>query len=353
MTSDPPARPSNAGLPSASAGSDPPAHRPKALVRTDNLAKLFPVRHGLLGRLAFVRAFDGVSVFVRRGETLGLVGESGCGKTTLGRAIVRLTEPTYGRVVYDGKDVLEMRPRELRAARRRMQVICQDPSSSLNPRMTVLDIVAEGIRVHRLASSRQEQRAKVSALVERVGLSPSVLCRHPHEMSVGERQRIGIARALAVDPEFIVCDEPVSALDAQSQERILDLLDDIQRERGIALLLIAHDLAVVRRMSHRIAVMYLGRIIETARTVDLFERRYHPYTRALFSAMPAEHATRKRLRVVLEGQAPSPLEPPSGCAFHPRCPRARKGRCDADLPQLDEIPGEAQRRVRCFFPGED
>ncbi len=324
--------------------------RTRPLVRVENLAKFFPVRRGFFGKLEFLRAVDGVSFHVMRGETLGLVGESGCGKSTLGRTLLRLMEPTYGRVVYDGQDIVPMAPDELRSLRRRMQIIFQDPYSSLNPKMTVRDIVGEALRIHKLVRGAAEEEKEVTGLLDKVGLRHDALNRYPHEFSGGQRQRIGIARALAVRPEFVVCDEPISALDVSIQAQILNLLEDLQKELGLAFLFISHDLKVVEYVSHRVAVMYLGKIVETARASDLFERRHHPYTRALLSAIPVPDPARRRLRVVLEGEVPSPLEPPSGCAFHPRCPRARKGKCDTETPELAEIVAGSNHRVACFFP---
>jgi oligopeptide/dipeptide ABC transporter ATP-binding protein len=285
-----------------------------------------------------------------RGETLGLVGESGCGKSTLGRTILRLIEPTYGRVLYDGQDVMAMKPDDLRALRRRMQIIFQDPYSSLNPKMTVRDIVGEALRIHRIVRGPAEEEKEVGELLDKVGLRRDAMARYPHEFSGGQRQRIGIARALAVRPEFIVCDEPISALDVSIQAQIVNLLQDLQDELGLAFLFIAHDLKVVEYMSHRVAVMYLGKIVETAKTGPLFEKRYHPYTRALLSAIPVADPNRRRLRVLLEGEIPSPLSPPPGCAFHPRCPRAEKGKCDKETPELAELVQGSNHRVACFFP---
>jgi oligopeptide transport system ATP-binding protein len=294
--------------------------RVRPLVRVENLAKFFPVRQGFFSRLTFLRAVDGVTLHLLRGETLGLVGESGCGKSTLGRSILRLMEPTYGRVVYDGQDIVPMKPDELRGLRRRMQIIFQDPYSSLNPKMTVRDTVGEALRIHGLVRGAAEEEREVASLLDKVGLRADSMKRYPHEFSGGQRQRIGIARALAVRPEFIVCDEPISALDVSIQAQILNLLADLQDDLGLAFLFISHDLKVVEYVSHRVAVMYLGKIVETAKTADLFDKRYHPYTRALLSAIPVAEPGRRRLRVVLEGEVPSPLDPPSGCAFHPRCP---------------------------------
>jgi oligopeptide/dipeptide ABC transporter ATP-binding protein len=324
--------------------------RVRPLVRVENVAKFFPVKQGFLGKLTFLRAVDGVTLHVLRGETLGLVGESGCGKSTLGRTILRLTEPTYGRIVYDGQDIVPMKPDELRGLRRKMQIIFQDPYSSLNPKMSVRDILGEPLRIHRLVRGAAEEEKEVAELLDKVGLRRDAMDRYPHEFSGGQRQRIGIARALAVRPEFIVCDEPISALDVSIQAQILNLLADLQDDLGLAFLFISHDLKVVEYVSHRVAVMYLGKIVETAKAADLFEKRYHPYTRALLSAIPVPDPERRRLRVVLEGEVPSPLDPPPGCAFHPRCPRAKKGRCDKDVPELTELVPGSNHRVACFFP---
>jgi oligopeptide transport system ATP-binding protein len=324
--------------------------REAALVRVEGLTKYFPVRRGLFGKTKIVRAVDGVSLSVRREETLGLVGESGCGKSTLGRTLLRLIEPTYGRVLFDGKDVTTLPERELRPLRRRMQIIFQDPYSSLNPRMTVRDIVAEGIRVHGLAASRAEEEAQVEQLLRRVGLRPEAMFRYPHEFSGGQRQRIGIARALAVKPDFIVCDEPISALDVSIQAQIVNLLLDLQEEYKLGFLFISHDLKVVEYVSHRVAVMYLGKIVEVAPAHSLYERRLHPYTRALLSAIPVPDPERRRLRVLLEGDVPSPMSPPAGCTFHPRCPRAEPGKCDVEFPPLEELEKGSRHRVACWHP---
>jgi len=331
-------------------GSVAPGPREKPLLRVENLAKFFPVREGWFGKLKLLRAVDGVNLHVRRGETLGLVGESGCGKSTLGRSILRLIEPTYGRVVYGGRDVLAMKAPELRALRRKMQIIFQDPYSSLNPKMSVRDIIGEPLRIHGLARGAAQEEARIVQLLDKVGLRREALARYPHEFSGGQRQRIGIARALAVDPEFIVCDEPISALDLSIQAQIVNLLQDLQEELGLAFLFISHDLKIVQYMSHRVAVMYLGKIVETAAAGDLFEKRYHPYTRALLSAIPVTDPARRKLRVVLEGDVPSPLSPPPGCPFHPRCPRAQLGKCNTETPPLEELVSGSGHRVACFFP---
>ncbi len=331
------------------AGDEPQKRR--TLVATDRLAKYFPVEAGLFSRTTnFVRAVDGVSIKVRRGETLGLVGESGCGKSTLGRLILRLVEPSYGRVVYDGRDILHLSQSQMRPLRRRMQVIFQDPYSSLNPRMTVREIVGEAIRIHKLAPTRRDEEAMVVDLLRKVGLRAEARDLYPHEFSGGQRQRIGIARALAVQPEFIVCDEPISALDVSIQAQIVNLLQDLQEQLGLSYLFISHDLKVVEHVSHRVAVMYLGKIVEQAASRALYEHARHPYTRALFAAMPVADPGRRKLRVLLEGDVPSPINPPTGCAFHPRCPRIVKGKCDVDTPTLDEVLGASGHKVACFNP---
>ncbi len=329
----------------------PTKQRPRTLVATDKLTKYFPVERGLFGRSTkYLRAVEDVSIRVRRGETLGLVGESGCGKSTLGRCILRLIEPTFGRVVFDGQDLLPLSHGDMRPIRRRMQVIFQDPYSSLNPRMTVREIVGEAIRVFDLAKSKNEERDMILELLRKVGLRPEHIDRYPHEFSGGQRQRIGIARALAVKPDFIVCDEPISALDVSIQAQIVNLLLDLQDQMGLSYLFISHDLKVVEHVSHRVAVMYLGRIVEQAPAAMLYERPRHPYTRALLAAAPVADPKRKRLRVLLEGDLPSPIDPPSGCSFHPRCPRALPGKCDKDTPVLEETGGG--HRVACFNPHE-
>ena len=327
-----------------------PSAKSRSLLRAENLAKFFPIQRGLFGRPSFLRAVDGVSVHVRRGETLGVVGESGSGKSTLGRTVLRLLEPTYGRIVFDGKELVPMKAKELRALRRRMQIVFQDPYSALNPKMRVGSIVAEGLRIHKLTAAGAAEEARVAELLGRVGLARDAAQRHPHEFSAGQRQRIGIARALATGPEFIVCDEPLSMLDVSIQAQIINLFKDLQEDLGLAYLFISHDLRAVQYLSHRVAVMYLGKIVETGKTADLFERRHHPYTRALLSAVPSITPGRRKLRMVLEGEAPSPLDPPSGCAFHPRCPRAEKGKCDKETPRLREMAPGSGHEVACFFP---
>ena len=311
----------------------------KPLLEVRDLKKHFPVRRGLFRRISGrLVAVDGVSFEVRAGETLGLVGESGCGKTTVGRSILRLIEPSGGEVLVDGKSIGDLRGAELRSLRRDLQIIFQDPYSSLNPRMTVARIVGEGLAIHRLGT-KTERDEKVRRTVERVGLTSDSLHRYPHEFSGGQRQRIGIARALVLDPRFIVCDEAVSALDVSIQAQIVNLLADLRDELGIAYLFIAHDLAVVEHSSDRVAVMYLGEIVETATTRAIFDRPLHPYTKALLSAVPVPDPETKRERILLEGDVPSPLDPPSGCRFHPRCPVAVPGVCDRQAPGTTEIDG--------------
>ena len=313
---------------------------PTPLLEVKNLKVHFPVKHGLFSRVrAHVKAVDDVSLSIAPGETLGLVGESGCGKTTLGRAIIRLLEPTSGSVMLDGEDITQLSGEALRTRRRKFQMIFQDPYGSLNPRMTVSQIIGEAIDIHDLADSPAAQRARITDLLRDVGLDPSHAERYPHEFSGGQRQRIGIARALAVEPKLIVCDEPVSALDVSVQAQIVNLLMDLQQQRGLTYLFIAHDLAVVEHISHRVMVMYLGRAVEIAEAKKLVRAPKHPYTQALLSAVPVVDPDSKRKRIMLPGDVPSPIAPPPGCTFHPRCP-VKEARCAQDIPQLREIePG--------------
>jgi oligopeptide/dipeptide ABC transporter ATP-binding protein len=294
-----------------------------------------------------VRAVEGVSFDVAQGETLALVGESGCGKSSVGRTILRLQEPTAGNAVFEGNDLFSLDRTALRKMRRRMQIIFQDPYSSLNPRMTVGSAIAEGIEIHRLAAGKDVGR-RVGALLEEVGLDPSYARRYPHEFSGGQRQRVGIARALAVEPSFIVCDEPVSALDVSVQAQVLNLLADLRAKRGLTYLFIAHDLAVVKHIADRVAVMYLGKIVELAPVAVLYEAPRHPYTRSLLSAVPIPDPAAQRKRIVLQGDVPSPANPPSGCPFHPRCPHPKKNdRCRTEVPPLREMaPGQT---AACHF----
>ena len=311
------------------------------LLSVRGLTKLFPIKKGLFGRGGgAVRAVDDVSFDVLPAETLGLVGESGCGKSTTGRMILRLIEPTSGTVEFEGVDLTTLSTGEMRKLRRKIQVIFQDPFSSLNPRMTVGAIIREGLTIHRLAEGAQAD-ARVRQLLDEVGLRAEYAGRYPHEFSGGQRQRIGIARALAVEPKFIVCDEPVSALDVSVQAQVINLMQDLQRDRGLAYLFIAHDLSVVEHIADRVAVMYLGRIVELARAGDLYAEPLMPYTQALLSAVPVADPTVKKSRVVLTGDVPSPANPPSGCVFHPRCQHpAKDAACAAIVPPLEEkAPG--------------
>jgi oligopeptide/dipeptide ABC transporter ATP-binding protein len=320
--------------------------RPSTLVEVDGLVKHYRSHGFLQAARPPVRAVDGVSFSIAKGETLALVGESGCGKTTVGRTLLRLQEPTAGHVTFEGTDVFSLGARELRAMRRRAQIVFQDPYSSLDPRMTVGDSIAEGIEIHALAKGA-EVRRRVEALLAEVGLDPSYVDRYPHEFSGGQRQRIGIARALAVEPSFIVCDEPVSALDVSVQAQVLNLLGDLQKARGLSYLFIAHDLAVVRQLAHRVAVMYLGRIVEIGPTAEVLGRPRHPYTQALLSAVPEPDPVTKRRRLVLAGEPPSPSAPPPGCAFHPRCFNPRKdARCGAERPELRPFD---RTQVACHY----
>jgi oligopeptide transport system ATP-binding protein len=316
-----------------------------ALLRVSGLAKHFPVTRGVFGRkVGDVRAVDDVSFEIGTGETLGLVGESGCGKTTVGRCVLRLLEPTSGKLVFDGLETTHAAESELRKLRRHMQVIFQDPFSSLNPRMRVVDIIGEAMEVHGLTSGRGTED-RVVDLMRRVGLSPGWINRYPHEFSGGQRQRIGIARAIALEPKLVVCDEAVSALDVSIQAQIINLLMDLRREMNLAYLFIAHDLSVVRHLSQRVAVMYLGELAEVAPSKQLFNAPSHPYTRALLSAIPVPDPTRRARRLVLHGDVPTPLNPPSGCRFHTRCP-AVMDRCRNEKPKPFHV--EDGHDVACF-----
>jgi oligopeptide/dipeptide ABC transporter ATP-binding protein len=316
------------------------------LLSVRRLTKYFPVRSGLFGRATGqVRAVDGISLDVGHGETLGIVGESGCGKTTLGRTILRLVEPTSGDIRFDGVDVRALKGKDLRAMRRNMQIIFQDPFSSLNPRMTIGATVREGLTVHRIAEGAAANQ-RVRQLLEEVGLRGEYASKYPHEFSGGQRQRVGIARALAVEPRFIVCDEPVSALDVSVQAQIVNLLADLRRRRGLTMLFISHDLSVVEYLSDRVIVLYLGRIVELAPARELYAHPRHPYTRALLSATPVPDPDAKRSRIVLSGELPSPANPPSGCVFHTRCPHATD-LCKREAPSLEATsPGHTVACLR-------
>ncbi|MBI1336059.1 MAG: dipeptide ABC transporter ATP-binding protein [Phycisphaera sp.] len=344
----------------------------KPLVEVCNLKTHFPVKRGLLrSTVGYVKAVDDVSFAVDKGETLGLVGESGCGKSTVGRTILRLIPATQGSVAFDGKDVFAANRDELKALRRQMQIVFQDPVGSLNPRMTVGRILSEPIRVHKLAKGNAVNE-RVAQLLERVGLSPDYADRYPHEFSGGQRQRIGIARALSLEPRFIVCDEPVSALDVSIQSQVLNLLSDLQQELGLSYLFIAHNLAVIEHFCDRVAVMYLGKIVELAGRDAIYNQPRHPYTKALLSAAPSPSVDDNRQRVVLPGEVPSPINPPSGCAFHERCPLTRElargagsgdvvsvtvmgepvrvmARCVNQTPVLETVTDESSHCVSCHY----
>ena len=310
-----------------------------SLIEVRNLKKYFPVKTGVFSRVVGqVRAVDDISFALAPGETLGHMGESGCGKTTAGRSLLRLIEPTSGEVRYNNENVLALSPAQMRQHRRDLQIIFQDPYSSLNPRMTVGAIVSEGLTVHGIGE-RSERLDKVKDTLQLVGLDPAYINRYPHEFSGGQRQRIGIARALVLNPKFIVCDEPVSALDVSVQSQVVNLLVDLKEKYGIAYLFISHDLSVIQYISDRVAVMYLGEIVETATSDELYHRPLHPYTQALLSAVPVPDPERKRTRIILQGDVPSALNPPTGCRFHPRCPVAVKGLCDRQAPLMKDYGG--------------
>ena len=303
------------------------------LIEVNNLKKYFPVKTGFM-KMNYVKAVDDVSFYIEKGETLGLVGESGCGKTTLGRTILRLHEPTEGKIIYKGEDITHV---DMLPYRRKMQIIFQDPYASLDPRMTVGDIIGEALDIHKMYGSKTERRDKINALLDIVGLNTEHANRFAHEFSGGQRQRIGIARALAVDPEFIVCDEPISALDVSIQAQVVNMLEDLQADRGFTYLFIAHDLSVVKHISSRIGVMYLGHMVELTKSNELYRRPLHPYTQTLLSAIPIADpkASRAKQRIILEGDIPSPMNPPSGCTLRTRCPYATE-ECAQSAPEFKE-----------------
>lgn len=320
----------------------------EVLIEVRDLKKYFPVRGSLIGgKKQVLKAVDGVTFSIYKGETLGLVGESGCGKTTVGRTILKLYSPTDGRIIFNGNDITDLNDRQMRPYRKKMQIIFQDPYASLNPRMTVGDIIAESIDIHNIAKG-EERKAIIYDLLEKVGLSREHANRYPHEFSGGQRQRIGIARALAVNPEFIVCDEPISALDVSIQAQIVNLLEDLQDELGLTYLFIAHDLSMVKHISDRVGVMYLGKLVELAPSDELYDRPLHPYTRALLSAIPVPDPddAQQRKRIILEGDVPTPINPPSGCRFRTRCPVARKI-CAEEEPVMKDYGGG--HMVACHF----
>ena len=318
------------------------------LLEVNNLTKEFPIRGGVLGRqIGSVKAVNDVSFKIKRGQTLGLVGESGCGKTTLGRSILRLIEPSAGEIIFDGVDLMKLKAQELKAMRRRIQIIFQDPYASLNPRMTIGRILAEPMNVHGLYMGKEERQKRLYQLLDYVQLPKDVLSKYPHEFSGGQRQRVCIARALAVEPEFIVCDEPVSALDVSVQAQVVNLLMDLQRDLGLTYLFIAHDLKVVEYISNKVAVMYLGNMIEHAQAEELYGASKHPYTRALFSAIPETNPQKRKERIILQGDIPSPMNPPKGCHFNPRCSHAQEV-CRQTYPLTQQQTDT--HFFRCHFP---
>lgn len=321
---------------------------PEILLEVQNLKKYFPIKKGILSKtIGYVKAVDDVSFQIRKGETLGLVGESGCGKTTIGRSLLRLIEPTGGVVNFEGQNVTEMDSKALKKLRKDMQIIFQDPYSSLNPRMTVGGMITEILKFHEISEGEAADK-RVEELLDIVGLSKLHARRYPHEFSGGQRQRIGIARALSVEPKFIVCDEPVSALDVSIQSQIINLLQDLQNNLGLTYLFISHDLSVVEHISDRVAVMYLGQIVEIADCKELYAGTKHPYSEALLSAVPIPDPKQKRKRIILAGDVPSPANVPSGCYFHPRCPKIKKGECEIIRPVLASL-NQSSHEVKCLL----
>ncbi len=317
------------------------------LLSVKNVVKRFPIKGGLFAKeVAAVKAVSDVSFDIIRGETLGLVGESGCGKSTLGRCLLRLIEPSSGQILFKGKDITQLGAKELRKLRRNMQIIFQDPYASLNPRMTIEEIVGEPLEIHKMFRTKAESRKRIFELLDLCGLRRESISRFPHEFSGGQRQRVCIARALAVNPEFIVCDEPVSALDVSIQAQIINLMQDLQKELKLTYLFIAHDLKVVEHISNRVAVMYLGKIVEMAKAEELYANPQHPYTKALLSAIPIPDPEMKKERIILRGDVPSPISPPTGCYFHPRCPSAKEI-CQKEYPDAKSQNGHG---FSCHFP---